>query len=281
MLYGLLSHLLSWTVLLAGLPSFHTSPLHPRQGDTVVVTAVVPNSTSVRVRFRDREFPMYPHGPNNSEIAKYRVLLGTSPDIRPGTHPVQVITDAGESSHSLKIARRSFPIQRLRLPESRNRLRKDPRIPEDKRAIREAFAQQTERQLWQGSFIMPVKNAIRTQYGLKRIVNGDPNYGWHRGYDIRGRAGTAIHAAANGVVMLVRKCVLEGNLVVLDHGHGVSTAYMHLSSFGIAEGQQVRRGEVIGRVGNTGISSGPHLHWGIYVNGVAVDPAFWLKQPPV
>lgn len=255
-------------------PPIQISPAKPKQGDTLVVTANLPDATIATLRFRDREFPMF------NVNGKLRCLLGTSPDTKPGSYELVIKAHNADAQQSLQVARGVFSIQRLKIPESRNKLRKDPRIPDDKHAIYEAFARQTEEQMWHGAFAWPVKDSIRTQYGLKRIVNGDANYGWHKGYDIRGKPGAPVKAAADGLVSLMRECVLEGNTIVIDHGQGVSTIHMHLSKFEVQEGQRVKKGEVIGRVGSTGISSGPHLHWGVYVNGVAVSPKTWLTKPP-
>jgi len=251
------------------------SPLKPRQGDTLAFHATLPDSKAAIITFRDRVVPMerLPDG-------RFRALFGTSPDMPPGLQTVTVLGDDGGKTISFALTRGTFGVQRLRVPAARNQLRKDPRVDADKAAIRACLAERTPDQLWQGAFAWPVTGSIRTQYGLKRIMNGDANYGWHKGYDIAAKTGTPIKTPADGIVALVRPCVLEGNLILVNHGQGVYTAYFHLSKFSVAEGQTIRTGERLGHVGNTGISSGPHLHWGVYVNGVAVNPKPWLTAPP-
>jgi murein DD-endopeptidase MepM/ murein hydrolase activator NlpD len=87
-----------------------------------------------------------------------------------------------------------------------------------------------------------------------------------------------VRAIAGGVVRLVREFNIHGNTVGIDHGQGLSSIYLHLSKFAVAEGDAVTKGEVIGYIGSTGRSTGPHLHWSLYANGVPVNPARWVAH---
>ncbi|MGH2349374.1 MAG: M23 family metallopeptidase [bacterium] len=101
--------------------------------------------------------------------------------------------------------------------------------------------------------------------------------GFHRGVDLAAAAGTPVAAANDGIVRLAETLPLSGKAVLLDHGMGIVTSYLHQSAILVRPGQRVRRGEIIGRVGSTGLSTGPHLHWGLRINGVHVDPMPWTR----
>lgn len=129
-----------------------------------------------------------------------------------------------------------------------------------------------------GPWQAPAKGRISGVYGSQRIRNGVPGSP-HFGHDIAAPTGTPVQAAASGVVSLVGvDMVLPGNTVLIDHGHGVSSVYIHLSRIDVAEGQRVQIGDVIGAIGATGRASGPHLHWGLNWFDVKLDPAPLLGE---
>jgi len=132
--------------------------------------------------------------------------------------------------------------------------------------------------LWHGPFSMPVQDAVTSPYGVGRSYNGQPVTSFHGGVDIRGDMGMPVYAANHGRVALAEKTQVRGNLVILDHGLGVYTAYAHLSEIKVAPDQMVQQGEIIGRVGSTGLVTGPHLHWEVVVGGVPVEPLEWTQR---
>lgn len=126
-------------------------------------------------------------------------------------------------------------------------------------------------------FLQPVAGPYANTYGRRRIINGQPRNP-HRGMDIPAAAGTPIRAPADGVVLHRGDFFFSGNVLYLDHGQGVITLYAHLARIDVAPGQRVARGEVIGTVGATGRVTGPHLHWGVYLNRNAVNPELFLPE---
>lgn len=137
-----------------------------------------------------------------------------------------------------------------------------------------------ETQLWEGVFQVPVTTSIVTApYGDGRSYNGGPIDIFHTGIDFAGGIGTPILAPANGIVLLAEDLELRGLSVILDHGLGVMTAYFHLSEIFVTEGETVTAGQAVGAGGNTGLSSGPHLHWDVRVRGTAVDGMQWTTTP--
>ena len=125
--------------------------------------------------------------------------------------------------------------------------------------------------LWEGSFVFPLRNPLSTPFGTKRIIN-QGTISLHRGLDMEGRAGEEIHASNKGRVVLTEELFFGGNTVIIDHGQGIFTVYMHLSGFNVNLGDLVSKNDVIGFVGSTGRSSGPHLHFGVKVAGINANP---------
>ena len=135
----------------------------------------------------------------------------------------------------------------------------------------------TDTRYWQDRFIEPVDGCTVSPYGVKRYRNHKPTGDYHGGVDLRSPAGTPVRAAADGTVKLAQLVTVLGNTVGLDHGQGVETLYMHMSKLAVEPGAEVKQGDVVGYVGTTGRSSGPHLHWTVYVNSVQVNPGQWVK----
>lgn len=126
---------------------------------------------------------------------------------------------------------------------------------------------------WRQTFIWPAKGRISGMFGSQRVYKGEPG-SYHSGVDIAGGAGSYFVAPADGVVTLAvdKPFSLEGNLLMIDHGMGLNSAFLHASKILVTEGQEVKRGEPIGRIGATGRATGPHLHWSMKWNKARIDP---------
>lgn len=148
----------------------------------------------------------------------------------------------------------------------------------DTKAIKAARANTSGLTAFRGTFIKPVAQYTLTgEYGSRRTYNGEER-SWHKGADFAAPTGTPIKAPAAGVITLARDTFFNGNLIILDHGQGLFTIYAHLDSMKVNAGDSVAQGQIIGAVGTTGRSTGPHLHWGAYWHNVALDPLFLLKE---
>ena len=133
---------------------------------------------------------------------------------------------------------------------------------------------------WRQDFIWPVTGRISGLFGSQRIFNGQPA-SYHSGLDIAMPTGTSYVAPADGVVVLAAKepFTLEGYLLIIDHGMGLNSAFLHSSELLVAKGDVVKQGQVIGKIGATGRASGPHLHWGMKWNAARVDPLLLVPKP--
>ena len=151
------------------------------------------------------------------------------------------------------------------------------RIAREQALVVEARKRDDDREDFLQTFIWPVRGRISGQFGNRRVYNGQPGSA-HSGADIAAPAGTPIKAPADGVISFASKDLyLTGGTVVLDHGFGVSTNYLHMSRIDVKVGDVVKQGQVIGAVGSTGRATGPHLHWGMSWFETRVDPLLMVK----
>jgi murein DD-endopeptidase MepM/ murein hydrolase activator NlpD len=272
------------TIIAAGLlrpvaaspaPLLRLSPTVVRQGGAVGVTVTpVPAGGDLRVRFAGRAWPLYRSG---SAAATY---VGTDPFTRAGRYTIVIEMTSGGAVRRLAlgtvtVAGATFLTRRLQLDPAKEALFDPKLVAIERRKAGAAFSMISPRKLWDGPFILPTTARRSSPYGVKSVYNGVV-HGWHRGTDFAAVLGSPVRAANRGIVRLAEEIPLSGNAVIVDHGLGVFTTYMHLSSIAVRAGQQVRRGDVVGRVGSSGVATGPHLHWGLRVNGAYVDPLRWV-----
>ena len=135
--------------------------------------------------------------------------------------------------------------------------------------------------MWHGEFIQPVEGKITTEFGMRRFVNNAPTSYRHSGIDIAADKGTSVKAANSGKVILAQYLILIGNTVLIDHGYGIISWNYHMDSIAVKAGDNVIKGEIIGTVGSTGFSTGPHLHFAISVHDVFCNPWTFFKHEPV
>ena len=184
---------------------------------------------------------------------------------------------------ALRIKKREYDIQRIDgLP--RRKVTPDPedliRIRAEGRLMQDARSGRTLRLGFLSGFIWPARGLISGVYGSQRILNGEPRRP-HFGVDIAAPTGTPVIAPADGQVTLVHPDMFfNGKSIVIDHGLGLTTVYIHLSDASVQPGQSVKQGDVIGKIGETGRATGPHLHWGARVRNVEIDPALLVEGKP-
>ncbi|ARV58143.1 peptidase [Nostocales cyanobacterium HT-58-2] len=254
------------------------NPTAPKLGDTISVLVSLDNpanGSNVTVTQGDDTYPAYEIAPN-----QYRALIPTTPLEKAGTRTLRVSGEGQEKNLSIQVRARKFPVQRINLPPGKAGVQATEY--ELKRAS-EFRAVRTPEKLWDGPFVAPNKGRMSTIYGVRRYYNGKfANDYYHRGVDYAGAAGSPVVAPAAGRVVLVGTVSqgfrVHGNVVGIDHGQGVASIFMHLSRINVKEGDFVKPGQLLGAVGSTGAATGPHLHWGLYVNGKSIDPVPWRYQ---
>lgn len=249
------------------------------QGQALVARLSGARRVPVRVGFRDRSVAMAHDGAGNS--GPWLAVLAAPLEMTPGNYPVVIeYREGGEARairRTVKVRAVDYPKQQIRMAGRTAALYTSTRTERERPTIVAALRGGLDRPLWRGRFSVPTSGRYSTAFGVRRIRNGRDAYR-HRGIDIGAPAGRRIVAANDGVVSLAGSFAVQGNAVVIDHGAGVTTIYMHMSAIGVRAGEVVRRGQPIGQVGATGAATGPHLHWGLYVRGVSVDPLQWVRD---
>jgi hypothetical protein len=194
------------------------------------------------------------------------------------------ICDAVCARVTLAITPRSWKTQNVRGVPQQNIT---PNPAQEERAAADAKATKLARQQamasshsdWRAAWVWPARGVLSGVFGSRRLYDGAER-SWHKGTDIAAPTGTPVVAPAGGVVRLARDTFMSGNLLMLDHGYGVTSVYAHLSRMDVQVGDRVAQGQVIGAVGTTGRSSGPHLHWGIYWRDTPLDAKLWVAGEP-
>jgi len=210
-------------------------------------------------------------------------LAGVSLETTPGTYDLRLTeTLAGgksvETSQRIKIARAVYP--KISVKVAKQYTEPSPEqlteISADKNVKQTVFAAENRQRLWTGQFAAPVEAPVSDVFGTARVFNQQVQ-SRHQGLDYAAPAGTPVHAVNGGMVVLARPLFFEGNCVVVDHGQGLLSLYLHLSEFKVKEGEEIQAGQAIALSGGTGRASGPHLHLAIRWHGVYLDPAILLK----
>jgi murein DD-endopeptidase MepM/ murein hydrolase activator NlpD len=206
-------------------------------------------------------------------------------DAGPAAELVATLRDGQTVTTPLTVAPRAWQIERVNTP-----LRPGNTSPEEFARVRApelariaaAREQDTGSEGWRQDFAWPARGRISGRFGSQRIYRGGEAGSYHSGLDIAGGTGTPYAAPADGVVVLAAQqpFSLEGYLLIIDHGQGLSSAFLHSSELLVRDGERVRQGQVIGRIGSTGRSTGPHLHWGLVWRGARLDPLLFTGPMP-
>lgn len=205
-------------------------------------------------------------------------------DARSSETLVATLADGRTVSRTIPVAPRAWRIENINIPRKPggpSAAFMKIRQPELDR-INAARVRVTDAQGWRQHFIWPVKGRISGRFGSQRVYQGEPG-AYHSGLDMAtGTSGTPYVAPADGVVILAaeRPFSLEGNLLMIDHGMGLNSAFLHSSQILVKEGDHVKQGQVIGRIGMTGRATGPHLHWSIKWNDARLDPILFTGPMP-
>lgn len=255
-------------------PSVDVSGSQTRQGGFLVVRLLNPPSglSSAAAFFAGAAYPMLP------EEDRWFAVIGLPTWLTVGGYPLEVSGPGGTLATGwITVSEGGFQFESVELPpETGDLLLDTARIEEERVRVEQIVSAFTPERYWSGAWLVPAQGVVTNPFGLQRSINGGP-YFPHSGTDIAADLGTPVHAAAAGVVALADELFLYGNSIIIDHGAGVFSGYGHLDRLAVAAGQWVNKGDLIGYMGTTGLSSGPHLHWEAIVHGVRVDPMLWAR----
>lgn len=235
----------------------------------------LPNYTpDTKVYFNDKRIAVFPH--EDSWIAMAGIGLST----KPGDYEFSVQqADGLNLKTSVTVAYKKYDEQRLII---KNKRKVNPNKTDYTRIAAESKRKKKAKKQFSptvphADFIWPVNGRISSIFGLRRFFN-DQERRPHSGLDIAAAEGTPIKATANGTVIDAGDFFFSGNMIYLDHGQGIISLYAHLSEIAVKPGDVINQGDIIGKVGQTGRVTGPHLHFAVYSNQTLIDPIFMLPR---
>ena len=244
-------------------------------GEVVVLTVGSARPLhEVRAWAFSRSFPCV----ETADPLKWSGLVGIDLDTKPGRYVVNVTGLDAEGKavaveFSMTVAPKTFATRTLKVDEKYVSPPREAlaRIQRESEKVRAIFDSVSPEQHWTGPFVLPVPGRPISEFGKRSVYNGQPRSP-HAGTDFAGATGTPIKAPNAGKVVLAASLYYSGNTIILDHGHGLYSYFGHMSAFSAHEGDTVATGDVVGRVGATGLVTGPHLHWSVRLAGTRVDP---------
>jgi hypothetical protein len=255
-----------------------------KQGQILLIKVPIDDrAVSVQGRFLERTVSFFPDM-RSGESPGYVALLGIDMQDDPGTHELAVEVRHGERvrrlSYHVLVAKEKFHVEHLKLPKDKVDLDEASlaRWKAEQEQVRQALATDSQAKLWQAGFLEPVRGRRTGIFGSVRIMNGQARNP-HNGEDISAPLGADVIATNDGVVRLTVDHFFSGKGIFLDHGLGCYSMYFHLSEVLVNDGEPVKAGQIIGKVGATGRATGPHLHWGVKLNGARVNPYALLDLP--
>jgi murein DD-endopeptidase MepM/ murein hydrolase activator NlpD len=241
------------------------------------IVASLENGKGVRravFHFRGRDYDLE----NVDAEGKALVFIGLDLGMPPGTYPLTVAVE--RTGGAKELLRRDIVVEAKEFPSKKLWVKEDFAVPPkavEERIAREAelvaavYSRITPRWLGRGEFVLPHEGKAFPNFGQRRIYNNKPR-STHGGVDIAAPMGAPIRAANAGKVVLASDLYLSGRTVIIDHGLGVFTSYGHMSKILVKRGADIGKGDILGKAGSTGRSTGPHLHWAVRIYDARVDP---------
>lgn len=255
-----------------------------KQGQIIVIKVpTVDSATTVQGTFLGRSIRFFPD-PRLDESKGFVGLLGIDLQDEPGIHELTVELKTGEQSrtvrYSVSVVKEKFHVEHLTLPKDKVDLddKSLARWKAEQEQVKTALATDSQAKLWQPGFVEPVNGRRTGIFGSVRIMNGQPRNP-HNGEDISAPLGADVLATNDGIVRLTVEHFFSGKGIFVDHGLGFYSMYFHLSEVLVKDGDVVKAGQIVGKVGATGRATGPHLHWGVKLNGARVNPYALLDLP--
>lgn len=236
-------------------------------GDVIYIESTVHQS----IHLWDKKYDLQPVD------EKFIRFIPIPMETKPGTYPIQSTTK--QKIATVQIKAKEFAVDAITVSKQMDSMRYNTkRINSDQQKINKARSNSSSKPYFRGNFVIPVVGEETTPYGYRREVNkkaANP----HLAIDIANVTGTPVVASHNGKVVLADTMYLNGNMIILDHGLRVYSTYSHLSQINVKNGELVKRGQIIGKVGTTGFSTGPHLHYAMLIGNTFVNPNSFFSHP--
>ncbi|MFZ5814626.1 MAG: M23 family metallopeptidase [Bacillota bacterium] len=250
-------------------PSATILPPQVLQGEIAILALDRPVAGEVKVAVEGLQEQPRPFRREGRPVA----FLGFPANARPGSYPVRVTWPGGAWEGSVEVLPKRFTEDRLVVTEEQRQLYYDPRQQEEWKRVFQLRSITEPHPLWSGPFRPPLEGELKvtTYFGEIRFVNGVET-GRHSGMDFGAPTGTPILAPARGRVVLAEPLIVTGWTIIIDHGMNLFTTYYHCDRVDVKPGDWVEPGQAIGTVGNTGFSTGPHLHWTATIGNTPVNP---------
>lgn len=263
------------TTFLAAIANAVTLPKESRVPGGVALIEVPGTNEPPIVTMNDRRVAVI-----QRDDSKWLAIVGIPLDTEPGQHKLKVATAEGSTDVPFRVTEKQYRTQHLTIKNERQ-VTPNPddlkRISVEQQRSQSALAKFTEIPSPGLPLLSPVPGVRSDSFGSRRFFNGQPRKP-HSGMDIAAPKGTPIKSPAAGTVVEVGEFFFNGNTVFIDHGLGLVTMYCHLDRIDVKAGDVLAAGDPIGTVGATGRVTGPHLHWGVALNGAMVDPALLLAD---
>ena len=251
-------------------PLVRITPQTLQQGDVALVELHgLKKNDKVRATFSGAKLPLTYDGASET----FYGLLGVDLEQASGTYPLTISVDGNSLQLPVYVQEMDFGTRDLTLPPSMTQFDDETlaRIKREQNLMRAVWKKSSGRRLWDGPFTRPVPGEITGPFGRRTVINGEPRSP-HSGVDLKAKKNDNIFCSNSGKVVLAQDLFFSGKTVVIDHGLGLFTMYFHLNEILVKVGSLVKTGQILGKAGSTGRSTGPHLHWGVRINNRRVDP---------
>jgi hypothetical protein len=241
------------------------------RGDVILITIRAGEGETPKATWMGKEIAFV----FNRSKSVWQGFLATDLNQKPGTCEaiVRMVSSGFESHINIQVTDKDYGVRRLTLPKDKVDLNAESlkRVKKEAAVVSALWRAPEPAPEWKGIFLMPVDGEVVGIFGKRSIIN-NMERSPHTGVDLSGNTGDPVKAVNNGKVALIADHFFTGNTVFLNHGGGIITMYCHLNKILVKDGDKIKKGQTIGLVGSTGRATGPHLHWGMRVNGARVNP---------
>ena len=257
--------------------SVDIAPLPVIQGNTLAITVLTSRDVALNGTFLDWSIPFVRQG------SAYYGLIGIHAMQKSGLFPMTITaTDSGgrrtSMTTSIQVLAGKFWYETINVSKELQGLLAPEIVTAERDQLAGIYSAFTPQKYWSGLFTLPTKGNVTSVFGSRRDYVGADFNKYHEGIDFWGATGGPVYAPADGVVVLAQPLKIRGNALIIDHGWGVYSGFYHLSQLDVKAGQQVKQGQVVARIGSTGLSTGSHLHWDVRIRDQNVDPLQWTRR---